>query len=345
MVKGPARWDKPESIPGNRFASENVFTGGRVRLVYTFRYPLRSCPVERILPSGVSVMSYTRNLTVLLLAVTLAALPGVQAWGHPSKLIVLQPGQAFCPSHALMVGTVIIQEGRCFMPFLLRTVQGAFLGFGPAGSVFIPPGHVIRLDTPLGAQIRTHIFLLLPIRSAVTLIPVNTIQLVVVRIEDLGPRLLIVLPGGPAPVLVVPFTQRQSAIPVPDDVRIFPPGAEVPREEAAFSGKWTGEWKGKWRGLVDGALPHTLVVEEIRRESPISTTTAIVVFAWGATLQWGISPGWYRLRGMFEGGVLRLTLPSGARVTYRINADATLDGTYERADFGALRAAMKRSEE
>ena len=32
-----------------------------------------------------------------------------------------------------------------------------------------------------------------------------------------------------------------------------------------------------WRGLVEGSLPHILVVEEIRRESSVGTTTAIAV--------------------------------------------------------------------
>ena len=288
-------------------------------------------------------MSY-RKLIVLVLVWALPILPGTEAWGHPAKVIVLQPEQAVCPSRTLVVATLVIRQGHCFTPLLLRTVQGTFLAFAPA-SVFIPPGQIVRLDAPLGAQIRAQIFSLLLIPSNAVFIPVNTVRLVIVRIENRGSKLIISIPGNPVPVMIFPPTSERSTTPLPDDVRIVTPGPEVPADEAAFSGKWIGELKGKWRGIVEGTLTHTLVVEEFRHESLASPTTAIVVFAWGTVSQWGLSPGWHRLRATFERGMLRLTLPSGARVTYQMSADGTLNGTYERADFGTLQATMRRVEE
>jgi len=288
-------------------------------------------------------MNY-RKLILLVLAWTLVLLPGMNAWGHPKSVIVLQSSQAVCVPRALVVGTLVIQQGHCFTPLLLRTVHGTFLGFASA-SILIPPAQIIRLDTSLGVQIRSQIFSLVLVPSNAVFIPVNTIRLVIVRIEDRQSKLILSVPGDPVPVVVLPFRPEPSAAPVPDDVRILTPAPEVPVDEAAFSGKWIGEWKGKWRGIVEGTLPHTLVVEEIRHESPASPTMAIVVFAWGTVSQWGLSPGWHRLRATFERGMLRITLPSGARVMYQMAVDGTLNGTYERADFGTLQATMRRVEE
>ncbi len=77
----------------------------------------------------------------------------------------------------------------------------------------------------------------------------------------------------------------------------------------------------------------------------MGTTTAIAVFGYGAVPQWGVSPGWYRVRGTFEAALFHLTLPSGARVTYQMSDDGTLDATYKRANFGILQATMQRVSE
>lgn len=284
-----------------------------------------------------------RKPILLVLVWTLVLLPGMKAWGHPNNVIVLQSSQAVCAPRALVVGTVVIRQGRCFTPLLLRTVHGTFLGFAPA-SIFVPPAQIIRFDTSLGVQIRSQIFSLVLVSSNVAFIPVNTIRLVIVRIED-RENLILSVPGNSVPVVVLPLRPEPSAAPLPDDVRILTPGPEVAVDEAAFSGKWIGELKGTWRGIVVGTLPHTLVVEEIRHESPAHPTVAIVIFAWGTVSQWGLSPGWHRLWATFEQSMLRLSLPSGARVAYQMSVDGTLNGTYERADFGTLQATMRQVEE
>jgi hypothetical protein len=56
-------------------------------------------------------------------------------------------------------------------------------------------------------------------------------------------------------------------IPLPNDINIVPPAPNLPKEIAAFSGKWEGTW--------DSGLDSILVVEEIH------DTWAQVVFAHG----------------------------------------------------------------
>jgi len=244
----------------------------------------------------------------------------------------------------LIVAGVVLPQDRCFNVFLLRSTHRAFIGFVPTGVVVISPRQFFAVDTLLGQHIISRTIVLLPLPSPVAFIPINTIGLVIVRIEDFGSQVVIGLPGGPTTTLAVPSPQ-QPGVSLPDDVRIFPPASDLTQDEAAFSGRWAGEFKGKWRGLVEGSLPHVLVVEEIRRDGSLGTTTAIAVFGWGTVSRWSVSPGWYRVRGTFEGSLLHFILPSGAQVTYGISSDGSLDGTYERADFGRLRARMQRMPE
>jgi hypothetical protein len=125
---------------------------------------------------------------------------------------------------------------------------------------------------------------------------------------------------------------KTKTVPLPSDLRIVQPAAGVPKELGAFSEKWTGVW--------DGILNHILVVEEI------NPPHAIAVYAYGAAVEWGIdSPGWRRIRGEFiDSTTLKLSLPQPATVIYRMQADGTLDATYEYAG-GISRAKMTRMKE
>jgi hypothetical protein len=69
----------------------------------------------------------------------------------------------------------------------------------------IPPGQLVRLNTPAGPKLKGRMFLV-PIQTAVVLVPVNTVTLVATRIEDTGPRLAITLVGVPAPNVTVIFS-------------------------------------------------------------------------------------------------------------------------------------------
>jgi hypothetical protein len=148
-----------------------------------------------------------------LVATAAAAAPGrPKGRDHPGgpkskavKIKHLQRGELYCPTAALVFGNVIVQSGRCYTLFVLRDAAGTFLAFGQPG---IPPGQLVRLNTPAGAKVRGRLFYLVPIHTTAVLIPTNTITMVAVRAEDFGPRLAIVLVGVPVPNVTVVFDVR-----------------------------------------------------------------------------------------------------------------------------------------
>ena len=118
------------------------------------------------------------------------------------------------------------------------------------------------------------------------------------------------------------------SVKLPQDLRIVPPAATVPRQVAEFSGKWYGVW--------DNILDHILVVEEI------NPPNVIAIYAFGVASQWGIErAGWVRVRGELTDGGLKLSLARPATVIYRMLPDGSLDATYEWRG-GISRAKMKR---
>jgi hypothetical protein len=76
--------------------------------------------------------------------------------------------------------------------------------------------------------------------------------------------------------------------PLPKDVRVVPPGPEIPPKLARFS----GTWEGTFGSMMDGRQA-TLVVEEIR-PSQSEGFEATVVYSWSGNPD---SPaGWKRLK-------------------------------------------------
>ncbi len=156
-------------------------------------------------------MSAARRLSLALVLVLALGTLSIAAPGpkmKPLKVKLYNQGEVFCPSGALVYGNVIIQSGRCYSLFLLRESSGTFLAFGPPGPPMVPPGQLVRLSTPAGAKVKGRIFYLVPIQTTAVLVPVNTITLVGVRVEDFGPRVNVVLVGVPAPNVVVIFNVR-----------------------------------------------------------------------------------------------------------------------------------------
>jgi hypothetical protein len=287
----------------------------------------------------------------LALGMIIAVTPIAEVWGHPT---VFFPGQAFCPPRTLVVGKVIMQPQQCFSIFLMRTGQGAFLGFAPAGLFFVPPGRIVGLGTPLGVRMRSRILLLLPIAVPVFFVPIDTIRLEAFQVEDLGGTFGVRFAEDPS--ILVPITPSSPAqgpsrlpgdstgIPLPTDLHVVSPDPDIPRDEAAFSGRWAGRWRGHEESMANEGLPHLLIVEEITRDDRFLTSGRRVagVFAWGGSSRWGVFPGWSRVSGVFERGILKIMLPGGGRATYRMGIDGTLDATYESADFGVMRATLSR---
>ena len=81
-------------------------------------------------------------------------------------------------------------------------------------------------------------------------------------------RLIGILQRSALGCLVALLTACATALPVPTDVAIIPPGSDLAPELAAFSGTWEGVW--------DGVLPSRLIIERI------DATSARVVYIWGA---------------------------------------------------------------
>lgn len=122
---------------------------------------------------------------------------------RPMEITSRKAGEAFCPSVALVYGTVVIPAGRCYLISVLRDTQGMFLAFAPEDT-HIPPGQLVRLNTPAGPKLRGRLFLV-PIRLYTFLAPVNTMMLVATQIEDAGTHLSITVVGTPVSNLVVVF--------------------------------------------------------------------------------------------------------------------------------------------
>ena len=119
-------------------------------------------------------------------------------------------------------------------------------------------------------------------------------------------------------------------VPLPQDLKVAAPDESLPPEVKRFSGKWVGVW--------DARLDHVLVVEEIA-----SAERVTVVYAYGSN-QYVARPGFRRLRGKINSGVLTFTLRNGAVVTYDFTPNGELKAEYERPG-ELLRATMKRVRE
>jgi len=143
-------------------------------------------------------------LTTLALLVPLAparAEPPGGEWRETDR----PEGNGYCFSGQLVFGGIVIQGGRCYNFYLVRTGSGGFLGFGPPGATLMPPGQFLRMG---GAeQLRSLFYYLVPLAGVPEAVPVNGAQLINVQVTIPQPnRLVILLPrgalGGAKPVEV-----------------------------------------------------------------------------------------------------------------------------------------------
>jgi dienelactone hydrolase len=120
-------------------------------------------------------------------------------------------------------------------------------------------------------------------------------------------------------VLVAACGGARAQVPLPKDLAIAAPGADVPAAEAAFAGAWGN---GAWYGT----LPTALIVERIAADG-----TAQVVYARGTTEHSKIAAYWKRLQGRIKDHRLTIHLPdpnssAGYRLQYRLAAPGLLEG-------------------
>ncbi len=158
-------------------------------------------------------MRITRVITLMLvfvLAFTALAAAAPANKDNPAKPIKVKSykaGDLFCPRAVLVVGNVVIQSGRCYLVFVLRDARGTFLAFA-ARDAKIPPGQLVRLNTPAGAKLKGRIFYLVPIRTTAAIVPMNSVTLIAIREDDFGPQLSLTIIGTPTPNLTVIFSVR-----------------------------------------------------------------------------------------------------------------------------------------
>ncbi len=134
-------------------------------------------------------------------------------------------GQAFCPTHVLVLGGSFIESGHCYVLAVLRNEHGTFLAFlNP--SVERSRG-LIRLNSEDGERVSRKVIYLVPIGAtgiSAAVIPVNTVQLVGIHEEDRdddeaendneehigqgNQKVVLVVTGIPIPNLAVTFIVR-----------------------------------------------------------------------------------------------------------------------------------------
>ena len=88
---------------------------------------------------------------------------------------------------------------------------------------------------------------------------------------------------GLALLLVASSTGFSQNVPLPKDIEIKVPSPQLPKEIAAFSGKW----RGSWRGVMD----IIIVVTEIDQEK------AEIIYAHPDTSVWNLSGTFFRETG------------------------------------------------
>jgi hypothetical protein len=102
-------------------------------------------------------------------------------------------GQGWCFDRQIVIAGIAIASGRCYNFYALRTNQGSFLGLGPSGAPMIPPGQLVRMNTPAGLKLKGRLFYMLPITTALN-IPVNSLQFVNVLANIVADRIVFTLP-------------------------------------------------------------------------------------------------------------------------------------------------------
>jgi len=82
-----------------------------------------------------------------------------------------------------------------------------------------------------------------------------------------------------------------SSLPVPQEVNVVAPAADLAPQVAGFWGIWEGIWRGP-----HGLLPSRLIVEQIDAES------AQVVYVWGDDPRGQFKAGWGRFEAKVRNG-------------------------------------------
>lgn len=100
-------------------------------------------------------------------------------------------------------------------------------------------------------------------------------------------------------------TDISRQVPLPRKITIVPPSADLPKEIAAFSGRWEGLWE------VNN-LPGVLIVEEINLKE------AKVISGWGKGVYF--PPGHDRIKAKVVGKEIQFTAKN-CQFSFKLNED------------------------
>jgi hypothetical protein len=90
-------------------------------------------------------------------------------------IVVTRDGDGLCFGAALTFGRIVI-AGGCYTFYVVHGMDGTFLGFGPPGPPLIPPGQLVRLNTPAGAKHKGRLLYNLPVPAEYVALPLGSIQ-------------------------------------------------------------------------------------------------------------------------------------------------------------------------
>jgi hypothetical protein len=106
-------------------------------------------------------------------------------------------GHGYCFGGQLVFGGLVIQGGRCYNFYLVRTGGAGFLGFGPPGPLLVPPGQVLRMGSP--EQLRGLFIYLVPLPFVPAIGSPHAAQFINVQVAIPQPnRVVILVPRGAA---------------------------------------------------------------------------------------------------------------------------------------------------
>ena len=119
---------------------------------------------------------------------------------------------------------------------------------------------------------------------------------------------------------------------LPSDINLVAPSPDLPGPVAGYAGRWSGMWIG-----AGDRLNHILVVEQIAADG------FTAVYAWGDSQgeYSNLKAGWRRIHGTVADGKLSAKLGQ-ASVTYVLNANGTISGTYTNAKGFQSKATLKK---
>ena len=103
-----------------------------------------------------------------------------------------------------------------------------------------------------------------------------------------------------------------AEVPLPTEINIVLPSANLPKEIGAFSGRWEGTW--------EGTLQAILIVEEIGPEK------AKVIYAWADAPAWNVKQGYKRYTAeVISGGKTTLEFIADNKTKYVVELGDDVD--------------------